>query len=147
MRQVLTWCCRPCRDLHVCGDRQHVCCVMCCMQGVASSLASGLAGAAVEAEQACYLPLSEDGLPVIGRCVGGCFVEVWVAKQRASGVHVGVSMTGFVWHTASSCAGVTCSALCLVTAGCRALMVCMWHRGTAAGVSSTDLQRARRWRS
>ncbi len=39
------------------------------MQGVAGSLASGLSGAAVEAEQACYLPLSSDGLPVIGRCV------------------------------------------------------------------------------
>lgn len=36
-------------------------------QGVAGSLASSLSGAAVEAEQACYLPLSSDGLPVIGR--------------------------------------------------------------------------------
>lgn len=40
------------------------------LQGVAGSLASGLSGAAVEAEQACYLPLSSDGLPVIGRLPG-----------------------------------------------------------------------------
>jgi glycine/D-amino acid oxidase-like deaminating enzyme len=37
------------------------------LQGVAGSLASCLSDAAAEAEQACYLPLSSDGLPVIGR--------------------------------------------------------------------------------
>ncbi|KAF6250359.1 FAD-dependent oxidoreductase [Scenedesmus sp. NREL 46B-D3] len=40
------------------------------IKGVAGSLASCLADAAVEAEQACYLPLSSDGLPVIGRLPG-----------------------------------------------------------------------------
>jgi glycine/D-amino acid oxidase-like deaminating enzyme len=37
------------------------------LQDMAGSLASGLSGAAVEVEQACYLPLSADGLPVIGK--------------------------------------------------------------------------------
>ncbi|WIA13222.1 hypothetical protein OEZ85_006814 [Tetradesmus obliquus] len=40
------------------------------IKGVAGSLASSLSDAAVEAEQACYLPMSSDGLPVIGRLPG-----------------------------------------------------------------------------
>ena len=34
---------------------------------VAAGVASCLEGAAVEAEQACYLPVTGDGLPLIGR--------------------------------------------------------------------------------
>jgi glycine/D-amino acid oxidase-like deaminating enzyme len=37
------------------------------LQDMAGSLASVLSGAAVEAEQACFLPMSSDGLPVIGK--------------------------------------------------------------------------------
>jgi hypothetical protein len=48
-------------SLTCCGTRCAV------VQGVAGSLASCLSDAAVEAEQACFLPLSSDGLPVIGR--------------------------------------------------------------------------------
>lgn len=55
-----------------------VCACLAPGQGVASSLASGLAGAAVEAEQACYLPLSGDGLPVIGRCVVSVGMFAWL---------------------------------------------------------------------
>eukprot|EP00878_Enallax_costatus_P027212 GHUV01029275.1.p1 GENE.GHUV01029275.1~~GHUV01029275.1.p1 ORF type:complete len:415 (+),score=118.30 GHUV01029275.1:255-1499(+) len=40
------------------------------LKGVAASLSSQLASAPVEAQQACYLPLSEDGLPVIGKLPG-----------------------------------------------------------------------------
>lgn len=67
------------------------------VQGVAGSLASGLSGAAVEAEQACYLPLSSDGLPVIGRCVPGALgrdivscMEACHAFQGFTGVVLGV---------------------------------------------------------
>ncbi|KAF8067427.1 TDA3 [Scenedesmus sp. PABB004] len=46
------------------------------LQAVAGALASGLAGAPVEAAQACYLPLCDDGLPAIGPLPGvpGAFV-------------------------------------------------------------------------
>eukprot|EP00775_Hariotina_reticulata_P005459 gene5459-5693_t len=40
------------------------------LQEVAALLASGLRDAAVEAQQSCYLPLSSDGVPVIGRLPG-----------------------------------------------------------------------------
>lgn len=39
------------------------------IQAVVGSLSSALRDAPVEAQQACYLPLSSDGLPVIGRWV------------------------------------------------------------------------------
>eukprot|EP00877_Chromochloris_zofingiensis_P003318 jgi/Chrzof1/12988/Cz07g15130.t1 len=40
------------------------------IQAVVGSLSSALRDAPVEAQQACYLPLSSDGLPVIGRVPG-----------------------------------------------------------------------------
>jgi len=41
---------------------------------VAECLASCLRGAGVEATQACYLPVTADGLPLIGQCVLGFVV-------------------------------------------------------------------------
>ncbi len=40
------------------------------IMSVASSIASCLAGAQVEVQQACYLPMSSDGVPVIGQLPG-----------------------------------------------------------------------------
>ncbi len=70
---------RPDGSVYVCGEssedplparaadinvRENLCNII---EGVAGSLASSLDGAEVEARQACYLPLSPDGLPLIGR--------------------------------------------------------------------------------
>ena len=47
-----------------------------CPQAVAASLSSELANGTVEAQQACFRPLTPDGLPVIGAIPGspGAFV-------------------------------------------------------------------------
>lgn len=46
------------------------------LQEVGASISSALAGATVEAEQACYLPVSGDSMPVIGKVPGvqGCYM-------------------------------------------------------------------------
>lgn len=41
------------------------------IEHAAGLVSSALRGAEVEARQACYLPNSEDGMPLIGRCVPG----------------------------------------------------------------------------
>ena len=45
-------------------------------QEVGAAISSALAGAMVEAEQACYLPVSGDSMPVIGKVPGvqGCYM-------------------------------------------------------------------------
>lgn len=46
------------------------------LQEVGASISSALAGAKVEAEQACYLPVAADSVPVIGKVPGvqGCYM-------------------------------------------------------------------------
>lgn len=46
------------------------------MQEVGASISSALSDGKVEAEQACYLPVSTDSVPVIGKVPGveGCYM-------------------------------------------------------------------------
>ena len=54
-------------DLHVAS---------CNLQEVGAAISSALADGKVEAEQACYLPVSTDSAPVIGKLPGaeGCYM-------------------------------------------------------------------------
>ncbi len=56
------------------------------LQEVGASISSALANAKVEAEQACYLPVSRDSMPVIGKVPGvqGCYMASGKPSTGAS---------------------------------------------------------------
>ena len=51
------------------------------VRAVAASLSSSLASAAVEVQQACYLPMPPDGLPLVGQVPG--LAGVYVATGHS----------------------------------------------------------------
>jgi glycine/D-amino acid oxidase-like deaminating enzyme len=86
---------RPDGSVYVCGEPQgsvplpadpaavsvvpERCAVL---EHAAAGVSSALDGAAVEARQACYLPNTHDGAPLIGRCV-----RRRLGRGTCSGVH------------------------------------------------------------
>lgn len=65
------------------------------LEAAAGLVSSALRGPHVEARQACYLPNSRDGLPLIGRWVGPCARGVGVRACACSWVQ------GMSWHSAA----------------------------------------------
>ena len=68
-----------------------------------ASLSSALADATVEAEQACYLPVSGDSMPVIGKVPGvqGCYMAsgeplIEVSNDIATGFAPHQTLTSMV---------------------------------------------------